>query len=114
MGFKPSMKINIDDYKNFSHQDFVEHAINLRKNKGQHSEFWYVLDDLVEKIKIFKERTKITKPELEAKSDRSIPKSSKKLISAKHISSKKSIFNQKATVMTPKVSPRNSRIINLK
>lgn len=60
-----SMRINVDDYKDYSHQDFVQHAIELRKRKGQHSEFYYVLDELVHKINQYKDKTKIT---------RSIPK----------------------------------------
>lgn len=57
-----SMRINVDDYKDYSHQDFVQHAIELRKRKGQHSEFYYVLDELVHKINQYKDKTKITKP----------------------------------------------------
>ena len=56
MNFGPSMKINLNEYSEFNHQEFVQHAIDLRKKKGLHSEFWYVLDDLVDKIKQFKEK----------------------------------------------------------
>lgn len=56
------MRINVEDYKDFSHQEFVQHAIELRRRKGQHSEFYYVLDELVQKIKQYKDKTKIVKP----------------------------------------------------
>jgi len=39
----------------------VKHAIELRKKKGLHSEFYHVLEGLVEKITSYKERTTVEK-----------------------------------------------------
>lgn len=88
-----TMVINVDEFKGYDTQDYVQHAIQLRLKKGLHSEFYYVLDELVDKIKQYKDKTAVAKPSKLSKED-SIKKlrSSKKLISLKSKSSSKKVL----------------------
>jgi hypothetical protein len=55
-----AIKNKSNKLEGFDNQDYVQQAIKLRKQKGLHSEFYYKLGELVDKIKQFKEKTKIT------------------------------------------------------
>ena len=68
------LEIEINDYNDAAHQELIRHAIELRKRKGLHSEFWYKLDELVDKIKVYKERTTIVPQPEEVEEEKTIKK----------------------------------------
>ena len=69
-----SLIIDTDAYDDTIQNDLIQHAIELRKKKGLHSEFWYKLDELVDKIKLYKERTTVTSKVEDFKDDNNLKK----------------------------------------
>lgn len=85
-----NFKLSFETFQDLDKKGLIEHAIALRKKKGMHSEFWHKLDGLVDRIKEYKEKTKIEKPRRSiGSSSKRIRMSRKDTASGSHHSSKK-------------------------